>query len=301
MNEKASMTALLSAFGRIYHAEQEAHPVFDDRKAKALLTPEEYQALGGYILGGMDFFAPERKGTFSSDQEALLHLVNTQIAPTPLARAAYCQEMLENALLTGTQQIVLLGAGLDTLAFRRETNVPIFEVDHPLTQSDKRARIQRAGWAMPPQLTLVPVDFAKDDLKAQLLSKGFDPKKKTFFAWLGVSFYLSLPEIEALLQSIEALSADGSALLFDFGDESLLTAPIKRVQNMVAMAAAGGEPMKTCFSQAQLTKLLEKHGMLIYELLTSRDIDERYFQGRDYHAFEHIQYCLSVVKRTHAK
>lgn len=297
MENKSSITSLMSSFGRAYHSEHEEQPIFNDIKAKELMTAEEYKTIGGYILGGIDFFTPEKKGTFANDSEALLYLVNTQIAPTPLARAAYCEEMIKNALLTGTEQIVILGAGMDTFAFRNEdVNCKIFEVDHPLTQADKIERIKRAGWQIPENLTFVPLDFAKDNLKEHLVSNGFDTGKKTFFSWLGVSYYLSVEQIEAMLKSVAELSADGSTLLFDYGDEALFTTETKRVKNMLAMAGAGGEPMKSCFSEEELTATLEKHSMLIYELLTSEDIDKKYFNGRSYHAFENINYCLAVVK-----
>lgn len=81
MENKASITALMSAYGRAYHTEHVSRPVFSDRMAKQLMTPEEYLAMENYILGGLDFFAPEKKDSFSSDADALDYLINTQIAP----------------------------------------------------------------------------------------------------------------------------------------------------------------------------------------------------------------------------
>lgn len=102
-----------------------------------------------------------------------------------------------------------------------------------------------------------------------------------------------------MLDSAAELSADGSTLVFDYADEKLFSSEIKRVQNMIAMAGAGGEPMKSCFSYAGLEKLLEKHNFLIYELLTSQDIQAQYFEGRgeDLTAFEHINYVQAVIKK----
>lgn len=67
----------------------------------------------------------------------------------------------------------------------------MFEVDHPLTQEDKKARIQRAGWDIPQNLTWVPVDFTQDALEEKLLASGFDQTVKTLFSWLGVTYYLT--------------------------------------------------------------------------------------------------------------
>ncbi len=301
MNDKSSITALMSAFGRAFHMENENNPIFADTKARELMTDEEYTSIGKYILGGVDFFAPNKKGTFKSEEDALRYLVHTQIAPTPLARARFCEDSLKIAMQTGTAQYVILGAGLDTFAFR-ETDFmkkyKVYEVDHPQTQSDKIGRITRAKLEIPDNLFYVPVDFSKDDLKAGLLKAGFDPTQKTFFSWLGVSYYLSEEEIETMLDNIASLSVEGSSLVFDYADENLFFSKVKRVQNMLAMARAGGEPMKSCFNYAELEKLLEKHKFLIYELMTAQDIQAQYFQGRvdELTAFEHINYVTAVYK-----
>ncbi|MGN1131973.1 MAG: class I SAM-dependent methyltransferase [Ruminococcus sp.] len=301
MENQTSITALMSAFARAYHTGNQKHPVFADSKARELLTEEEYIEIGNYILGGIDFFAPEKKGTFKDDKETLDYLVNTQIAPTPIARGRFCEDSLKTAVITGTQQYVILGAGMDTFPFRELDFMEkycVFEVDHPLTQEEKLRRIRLAGWEITENLHYVPVDFSKDNLEEKLIQSGFDRTKKTFFSWLGVSYYLSLEEIDNTLESIANLSAEGSSLVFDYADENLFSSQIKRVQNMMAMACAGGEPMKSCFSVADITALLEKHRFLIYELMNTKDIQEKYFRGKGNHlsAFEHINLVNAVFK-----
>lgn len=299
MKERSSITALMSAFGRAFHAENTPNPIFDDHMARGLMTDEEYAAIGGYLLAGMDFLAPDQKGNFENEQDALRYLVHTQIAPTPLARARFCEDSLRIAALTGTQQYVILGAGMDTFAFRDPSFVQkhrVFEVDHPLTQADKLMRIRRAGWEIPENLRFVPADLSKDELRGALQSAGFDPSQKTFFSWLGVSYYLSEAEIAAMLESIAAIAAEGSSLIFDYADEGLFASPVRRVQNMLAMAAAGGEPMKSCFAYPALEKLLERQNFLIYEQLSPSEIQQRYFirQSPELSAFEHIHYVNAV-------
>ena len=301
MENKASITALMSAFGRAFHAENEAHPVFADRLAKELMTAEEYAAVQGYILSGAQFFEPELDPAQQEPKELLRRLVNVHIAPSPLCRAAYTEQALKTAALTGTEQYVILGAGLDTFAFRETEFLwkhKVFEVDHPLTQADKLKRIARAGWTIPPALTFVPVDFARDSLAERLTASGFDPSAKTFFSWLGVTYYLSAETMDKTLAELSTLCADGSTLVFDHPDENFFDAPERRVQNTVMMAKAGGEPMRSAFSRAALETLLEKHGFLIYELLTpdeiQRDIIDR--AGAELKAFEHVDYCLAVRK-----
>lgn len=301
MDSKASITALMSAFGRAFHAENEEYPVFADHLAKELMTAEEYAAVQSYLLGGAQFFEPEIDPAAFQPKELLRRLVNVHIAPSPLCRTAYTEQALKTAVLTGTKQYVILGAGLDTFAFRETeflSKYRVFEVDHPLTQADKLERITYAGWTAPDNLTFVPVDFTKDSLTERLIAAGFDPSAKSFFSWLGVTYYLSAEAINAMLSALSSLCADGSTLVFDYPDENFFDAPERRVQNTIMMAKAGSEPMQSAFSYSGLEKLLEKHGFLIYELLTPDDIQRDIIDkaGADLKAFEHVNYCLAVRK-----
>ena len=301
MQNKSSITALMSSFGRAFHAEREKHPVFSDNLARDLMTDEEYSSVKGYIISGAQFFEPEAGPANQDTNELLRKLVNTHIAPSPLCRAAYTENALKTAVLTGTEQYVILGAGLDTFAFREKefmSGHKVFEVDHPLTQADKTARIARAGWTVPDSLTFVPVDFAKDSLAKCLTGAGFDRSLKTFFSWLGVTYYLTAEAIDKTLAGISDLCADGSTLVFDYPDENFLSAAERRVQNTIMMAKAGGEPMVSAFSYDELERLLESHGFLIYELMTPDDIQRDIIDkaGADIKAFEHVNYCLAVKK-----
>lgn len=301
MENKASITALMSAFARAYHSQNSNEILFDDSMARALMTDEEYSMMRQYIISGIDFFAPDKKDSFGDDEEMLRWIVETQLAPTPLARAKFCDDSLKTAVMTGTEQYVILGAGLDTFAWRESElmqKLSVFEVDHPLTQKDKKQRLERAKLDMRENLHFVPVDFTKDNLRDRLAENGFDENKKTFFSWLGVSYYLSQDEIGGFLENLSSFAADGSTLLFDYADENLFTSDVRRVQNMLAMAQAGGEPMKSCFSYGRLEELLSKYNFLIYEFLSTNDIQEKYFGNRtDFlTAFENINYALAVLK-----
>ncbi|WP_288618644.1 class I SAM-dependent methyltransferase [uncultured Eubacterium sp.] len=301
MDNSASITALMSSFGRAFHAENEEHPVFADHLAKELMTAEEYAAIQGYILSGSQFFEPKSKFATLKPKELLLRLVNVHIAPSPLCRASYTEQSLKRAALIGIKQYVILGAGLDTFAFRESeflSKCRVFEVDHPLTQSEKLERIVHAGWIVPDNLAFVQVDFTKDSLAERLIAAGFDSSVKSFFSWLGVTYYLSAEAIDTMLSALSKLCADGSTLVFDYPDENFFDAPEKRVQNIIMMAKAGGEPMQSAFSYGELEKLLEKHGFLIYELLTPDDIQRDIINktGADMKAFEHVNYCLAVRK-----
>ena len=121
---------------------------------------------------------------------------------------------------------------------------------------------------------------------------------KTFFSWLGVTYYLSTEAINTMLAALSELCADWSSLVFDYPDENFFDASEKRVQNTIMMAKAGGEPMQSAFSYSEIEKLLEKHGFLIYELSAPDDIQRDIIDkaGTDMKAFEHVNYCLAVRK-----
>ena len=146
----------------------------------------------------------------------------------------------------------------------------------------------------PEKLHFVPVDFTKDDLTQRLLEAGFDRTKQSFFSWLD----LPMAAIDRTLSELSALCAEGSALVFDYPDEGFFAASERRVQNTIRMAQAGGEAMQSSFSEPQLEKLLERHGFLIYELLTPAAIQRSMIDpaGADISAFEHVRHCLAVRK-----
>jgi methyltransferase (TIGR00027 family) len=300
-DNQSSMTALISSFGRAYHFEHDTPTIFADRVARQLMTDDEYEQIAGYMAGGIDFFAPEKKGEFTDKGEALKWIIQTQISPTPLARAKYCEDMLRNAISIGAEQYVILGAGMDTFAYRNYdiiSKIKVFELDHPNTQKFKKLKVEQAGFTISDNLKYVPIDFKEDNLAHELDRAGFNRNKRTFFSWLGVTYYLTKEQILNTLQAISAVSAKGSSIVFDYADEKLFISDVKRVQNMIAMAKASGEPMQSCFSYEELERLLERADFLLYEHLTAENIEERFFAGRnDYlHAFEHINYALAVKK-----
>ncbi|MEJ9187830.1 SAM-dependent methyltransferase, partial [Bacillus cereus] len=197
---------------------------------------------------------------------------------------------------------VILGAGLDTFSFRHrelENKIEIFEVDHPSTQAFKKERIKEVELEVPNNLHFVSMDFTKGFSYEQLRNEGFE-HKKTFFSLLGVTYYLTKEELASLLECLFEMVPTGSSIVFDYPDENLFTEKglSNRVENMVKMAAVGGEPMKSCYSYAEMEALLEKAGLLIYEHLSPEDIDVLYFEGRnDYlEAFETVHY-VHAVKR----
>ncbi|OOZ89830.1 SAM-dependent methyltransferase [Bacillus cereus] len=300
---EASITSLVSAFGRAYHSEFDNPKIFDDYVAKDFISQKERNDIEMNMVQGIHFFNTDIAQQFQDNpQEILKWITQVQLSPTPLARAAYCERVLLHEVALGAKQYVILGAGLDTFSFRHrelENKIEIFEVDHPSTQQFKKERIEEAEFEIPNNLHFLSMDFTKGFSYEQLQNEGFE-NKKTFFSLLGVTYYLTKEELSSLIECLFAMVPEGSSIVFDYPDENLFTEKglSNRVENMVKMAAIGGEPMKSCFSYAEMEALLEKAGLLIYEYLSPKDINTFYFEGRnDYlKAFETVHYVHAVKK-----
>ena len=120
------------------------------------------------------------------------------------------------------EQLVILGAGFDTRAYRLPADSPVrrFEIDEPATQTFKRQVLADAGIDTS-RVTFVSADFDRDDWLEKLVEAGFDPARRTFFTWESVSMYLDPPAVEATLRKV-ASTAPGSAIAFDYVSATLL-------------------------------------------------------------------------------
>jgi methyltransferase (TIGR00027 family) len=300
-DHRDSITSLISAFSRAYHCEHDSPIIFDDFIAKNLISREEFLGIRGNMVRNIQFFNKEIADRCRNDQDEMLRwITQVQLSPITLSRSAYCEKVLLNELQLGLKQYVILGAGLDTFCFRRPElagRLDVFEVDFPSTQDFKKQRLNNAQLEFPNRLHFVPMDFTKRFSIPILLQEGFK-HEKTFCSFLGVSYYLTKDEIKSLFQHVFSLVPPGSSIVFDYADDRLFSEQGRsnRVQNMVHMAAAGGEPMKSCFSYEEIEHLLNDIGLLIYEHLSPDDINEQFFSNRtDYlSAFETVHYIHAV-------
>jgi len=300
---ESSLTSLISAFGRAYHSQYDTPKIFDDYVAQELISKKEISEISENMINGIQFFNEGIAQTLQGKSEEVLKwITQVQLSPTPLARAAYCEKVLLNEIMLGLKQYVILGAGLDTFCFRHpelEKILEIFEIDHPSTQEFKKKRLDNANLITPGNLHFVSMDFTKKFSFQKLIDEGFE-NKKTFFSLLGVSYYLTKEENPRLISSLFAKAPIGSSIVFDYADENLFEEKgiSNRVENMVKMASASGEPMKSCFTYNEIEHMLEKSGLLIYEHLSPVKINDRFFSNRtDYlTAFETIHYIHAVKK-----
>lgn len=142
-----------------------------------------------------------------------------------VGRCRYIDDYLEQRLHTGTAQVVILGAGLDSRAYRGELRnraIKTFEVDHPATQASKIARVKSIFGPLPAHVVYVALDFNRETLD-RLLVEGFDQRVLTLFIWEGVTLYLEQEAVESTLAWIRLHACRGSAVIFDYQDTSTLT------------------------------------------------------------------------------
>jgi methyltransferase (TIGR00027 family) len=261
---KPSRTAQRVAIRRAAHQLLDYPKVFEDPLAVAIAGTEASAEIGA---------ATGAEPSFSRSLRAFL-----------VVRSRYAEDQLARSVGRGVRQYVVLGAGLDTFAYRnplRSSGLHVFEVDHPATQEWKRAQLHDAGIAIPPDMTFAAVDFERQSLENGLLEAGFNQHQPAFFSWLGVTPYLSRPAFDATIQFIAQMPS-GSGVVFDFAVERRFLSPMQQLalDAMSARVARAGEPFQLFFDPTALASDLGRLGFGGIEDLNGDDINARYFAGR---------------------
>ena len=259
--EKASQTALGAAIHRANHQRIEGGFIFRDPLATRIV-----EGAGGY-------------GALLEEGGAENRGLRLFIA----ARSRFAEDKLAAATRErGVRQLVVLGAGLDTFAYRqpRDSALRLFEVDHPATQAWKRTRLDAAGIAIPPNLTFVPVDFEKQSLRPQLEANGFDPGQPSFFMILGVIAYLSQAAIDELLATLGGFAACEFAWDYSIPPEMLGAEQRKFHDALIERTTAAGELYQSLFAPDRMSEMLHAAGFAPTEDLDVYDLLARYL-GED--------------------
>jgi methyltransferase (TIGR00027 family) len=261
-----SGTALRVATVRAAHRLLDDPIVFDDPLALAILGPETEAAMRA---------DPYRYNDQISRGLRASLIVRSRVAEDELARAA----------AAGVRQYVVLGAGLDTFAYRNSVaGLRVFEIDHPATQAWKRECLVQAGIAVPDSLTFAPVDFEEGGTLADgLAAAGFDRAAPACFSWLGVTMYLGEETVFDTLAWI-AGSAPGSSVVFDFRVPLEQLNPVERAVTEMIMqrVAEAGEPWVSAFDPEVLRVRLLEIGFQRAEALLPDALNRRYlFQRKD--------------------
>ncbi|MGA8668441.1 MAG: class I SAM-dependent methyltransferase [Terracidiphilus sp.] len=219
---------------------------------------------------------------FTFDPEHEMSPVARAFRAFMAARSRFAEDKLADAVAAGATQYAVLGAGLDTFAFRNPfPNLRVFEVDFPATQEWKRALVAETAIPMPHSLTFVPLDFERKTLPAGLAEAGFNLGARGFFGWLGVVPYLTSNGFRATLQAIAQLPA-GSAVCFDYALSPESMSPERRrvFEALAARVAAAGEPFQLFFTPEQLDSELRTAGFHSIEFADSERLNALYFRNR---------------------
>ncbi|MEB8340884.1 class I SAM-dependent methyltransferase [Streptomyces endophyticus] len=194
----------------------------------------------------------------------------TSSRPEPLRKVAagrFADPVAVRLLRDAERVPVILGAGLDTRAWRLTglAHTDVWEVDHPASQQDKRARLTEAAATaeLPPaarSVRFTPVDFAVDDLGAALDAAGHDPSAPTTWLWEGVVPYLTRDEVRTTLATLAARTAPGSTLVVNYQSPSAKATVGRLLTRVLGNSVTRGEPWRSLWKQRQLAALLAEHG-----------------------------------------
>ena len=254
---------MLAAIARGLHRDWHSRPwVLDDPYALSLAGPGWPNLLAVYeAIIPRRFFEPA--------------------VATIAARSRYAEDRLEAG---GFSQYVLLGAGMDSFAWRRPDllrEMTIFEVDHPSTQAWKRARVAAMCLPESERHVFVPANFETEDLRDMLDRAGFDWGKPTLFSWLGVVMYLTRGAIAATLRTLSG-AGPGSGIVLTYvpTPEYLDDEALEFLKLMEPLLAQMGEPFQEGFAPGEIEAFVRDCGHVVDENVAREDLASRYFADR---------------------
>ena len=256
---RASTTALRVAIRRAAHQAIDRPTVLDDPIAVKLIGP-------GY----------------QRDMERAMHYVARDFRLYMSVRSRYAEDRLAQQVAEGVRQYVILGAGLDTFAYRNPfAGLKVYEVDHPATQQWKRELLVEAGIAIPENVAYISLDLEHKSLAESLLEAGLNPAEPAFFGWLGVVPYLTREAFRATLATIGRLPA-GTAVSFDYAfPPETLSAKRRQVFDVLSKrVAASGEPLQLFFRPDELEMEVRAAGFRRTEQLDTDGMNDAYLKDR---------------------
>jgi methyltransferase (TIGR00027 family) len=267
-NNQSSLSAAGIAMARAIESEKPADErICYDPYARQFVPAWMYHVLGFFIKSGYT----ELRGPG----------VNGYL----MARERYIDVVLQNFLNEGLQQLVILGAGYDSRAYRLKLpgRLKTFEVDHPATQADKLEKVRRIFGKTPEHVAYVPVDFDTQTLSEGLLSSEYDPSLISLFIWQGVTMYLTSTAVDATLAFVVKSSAPGSAIIFDYLYQAVLEGIQKHIEisNMRRYRFITGEGLTFGIPEGTAGMFLRARGFAQVKDVTVDDLKAAYFTGKN--------------------
>lgn len=291
---EASMTAKVCGFTRAYHSKFKEYKVYDDYLAYEMLGGKEFESIKEQIDQMVRGNPP-----YALHSKTWDIFLDEMVSPIILSRIKYAETGLKNYVEeNGEVQYVSCGAGMDTFAFRNtDERIEIFEVDHPNTHHYKKNRIRQLGWKIPKNVHYISVDFEKENMIEGLLKAGFRMEKKTFFAMLGVTYYLELEAIEKVFHNMSKLTGKESVIVLDYPDRDLLSLEQERAKRLMEITGQFGEEMKVGINRHELTQVLKECGYDMMERLDAKEIQRDLIGNQAIRAYKNINFVMAKRKR----
>lgn len=218
-----------------------------------------------------------------------------------LCRTRFIDDVLLDALNRGIEQLVILGAGFDSRAYRIPgiERILVFEVDHPSPQAQKKARLQKIFGMLPSHVVFVPIDFNRQKLGDALAAANFRTGVKTFFIWEGVTQYITEESVDATFRYVSHAAAAGSAIVFTYIKREIIdgTARSELDQKVVSVAQRFGCPWIFGLNQAELARYLTERGLTLGEDVGALEYKVLYLDpvGRQLKIFEGERVALAHI------
>jgi len=201
-----------------------------------------------------------------------------------VARIRFIDEYLLECVASGFKQLVIIGAGFDTRAYRFKEvkeNLRVFEVDHPKTQQVKVDKVKEIFGALPDHVIYVPVVFGIDPLDRKLLENNYNPKLKTVFIAEGLLMYIPPPAVDGLLSFVADTSGPGSTFVADYFPDSVIdgTSTIAGAQALRQFVESEGSPLQFGIKEGTLEEFFKQRGFHEVTNVTSSACKEKYFKN----------------------
>ena len=205
-----------------------------------------------------------------------------------IARTAYFDRLFKQALVEGVPQIVLLGAGYDTRAFRyaqSNQGTTIFELDAAPTQERKVECIRKARLDVPQKIKFIPINFNKETIEDVLKKAGFRDDEKTLFIWEGVSYYLEAGAVDETLALVTHHGHPETAIAFDY-TVKVPAEKAEAVYGAKAFAATMAEHHESeallfSLSEGEIEIFLAQRGLKMIEHLNNDEIEQHLLLGNN--------------------
>ncbi|OGN99995.1 MAG: hypothetical protein A2Y59_01645 [Chloroflexi bacterium RBG_13_52_14] len=200
-------------------------------------------------------------------------------------RTRYIDDYLNECFHRGIEQLVILGAGFDSRAYRfneLKGMIKVFEVDHPATQRVKIERLKKVFASLPDHVVYVPIDFNKEKLDKRLFESGYNASLKTLFIWETVTMYLTAEAVDETLACVANNSGEGSSIYFDYISQSFLDGTSELVElRKMREGTPIDEPFTFAIEEGTIDEFLSSRGFYQVENVTAEDLKNAYFKGKN--------------------